>query len=279
MTAAIAIGFSVGVVSGTTNCVPIVFLAFFSLSLGNAVGDSVLTPVFPAPPMLGRHEATSVVVYRCAFFALCAGVALGLAAEFARYRPLQRRQTIARVATLLAAPFILAVPAIVDPPQLFAPDAVTRAQCESHDSIRYCVHVGHRNELGLVIRAAAPVFAAYGDVPRERRQLLDASLVQRGLTGEMRPVIVELQPPAVAATDVRGEVATDLAGAFCDGYEHRNNTAVLWLSTWLANGGRIDPSITTDHPWIGVNRNAVQVWIRDHQKQIEKCSLRTSDFR
>lgn len=281
MAAAVAVGYLIGVLGRRILWVPVTFLALFIVSMPNVGGDSILAPTHSVVVQLGRHEALPVVVYRCALYVLVGSVAVIISARHlgqGRHAASVRWQSVA----LTALPVLLAVPAVLRPPTFFVPDAIAPAVCEHDGQVEYCVHVGHRSELGVLHAEGSQLLALYGYVPPQARRIYDTALVQ-GKTGELPGTLVGLSPHSGVHGSVRDAVAGSLASPPCSaelpaGTDERA-LVQTYVYEWLYHDGVVTSKIDEFNPWIGVSRAEVQRRIWEHRDRFENCTATLADMR
>ncbi len=298
LTAAITIGYLLGVLTRTPLIAPVAFLLFLAAA-AVGFGDrsssfAAVLPVLRVDPPLGQVENTPLVLFRCGFFLLATAVAAVMSARVLSNRAPRTMSNTATNIAVAAVPAALALVGTANTPPLFALPADPPRHCTERGGIEYCVHEGHRTELPFLVDALDPVFASYGEQNRIHRVYDRALLYQSGTSAIAREpqgthVVVLAPRGALTSEESRqGEarfLADTLSGGpvcidryhrseFVDGTDHpwsRANDLSKWLVPFR---GGLDP----ENAFNGMSGERMRAWIAEKSDAILSCSLQEADL-
>src|SRR5690606_27900776 len=224
LTAAVTVGYLLGVLARTALIAPVPFLLFFAFAVAGSGDDTyaAVLPVLHVDPELGQVENPVMVVFRCAFFLLVTIAAGLIAAQVLTHRVPRPRAGLATAATFTAVPAVLAVLGISITPDLFRIPPDPPRQCAERHGIEYCVHQGHASQLDDLIAALDPVFTARGRQEQVKRVYDRALLFADPLTVPETAHVAVLTPNIPPASEA-SFVADKLAGidGCVERYPHR----------------------------------------------------------
>lgn len=288
ITAAITVGYLIGVLARSAFIAPVAFLLFFAFAVLGSTGDTyaAVVPVLHIDPELGQVENPAMVLFRCAFFLLVTVVAAMIAAQVMAHRVPRPRRGWTTTAAFTAVPVALAILGVSTTPDLFRLPADPPRQCAERHGIEYCVHQGHTSQLDDLIATLDPVFTARGTQEQIDRVYDRALLWSDPLAVPETTHVVILAPgnsitgsePHFAASRLAGVDACDkkypdkLGGE--SGGDHPSDRA-MDLAAWLE---RHHSLLNDTNPFQGVDADTMRDWIATHSDAIRTCSLDTVEL-
>lgn len=286
LTAAVTVGYLLGVLARTALIAPVPFLLFFAFAVAGSGDDTyaAVLPVLHVDPELGQVENPVMVVFRCAFFLLVTIAAGLIAAQVLTHRVPRPRAGLATAATFTAVPAVLAVLGISTTPDLFRIPPDPPRQCAERHGIEYCVHQGHASQLDDLIAALDPVFTARGPQEQVKRVYDRALLFADPLTVPETTHVAVLTPNIPPASEA-SFVADKLAGIYgCveryphggaeSGGDHPYDRA-RDLASWLMHGGH---AVDDANSFRGLDTDTMREWMTAHFDAIRTCSLDTVEL-
>lgn len=286
LTAAVTVGYLLGVLARTALIAPVPFLLFFAFAVAGSGDDTyaAVLPVLHVDPELGQVENPVMVVFRCAFFLLVTIAAGLIAAQVLTHRVPRPRAGLATAATFTAVPAVLAVLGISTTPDLFRIPPDPPRQCAERHGIEYCVHQGHASQLDDLIAALDPVFTARGPQEQVKRVYDRALLFADPLTVPETTHVAVLTPNIPPASEA-SFVADKLAGIYgcVERYPHRGAESggdhpydrARDLASWLMHGGH---AVDDANSFRGLDTDTMREWMTAHFDAIRTCSLDTVEL-
>jgi hypothetical protein len=173
----IAVGYAVGVLSGTAWLSPVTLVVSFvvlqSVHIENAL--AAVTPVTHAAAGLGSTEPVPLVLYRLVLYAFLCFAAVSIASRALRRRQRWKIPSIATLGVLVVAAVGVVTPVLLKP-VLVVTQADQPRMCDNVSGVAVCVHEGHGSQLSVVRNAVERVLFAAGGPPATLRQVSDRAL-------------------------------------------------------------------------------------------------------
>ncbi|GAB3490795.1 hypothetical protein [Amycolatopsis cihanbeyliensis] len=295
MTAAIATGYLIGVIARTALVAPAAFLLIFGTTVLGYSGDSYapVIPVLYVEPSLGQVENLPMVLFRCIFFLAVAAVAIIVSSLILANRRERTKASALSMWGAAAVPVVLAVGGLVTTPALFVTPSDPPRQCAMRADVEFCVHAGHRTELGPIMETLGPVIEAYGENQRKIVRIYDRALVLDETRVASNTHVVYLAPLTTPRPDDPEDSAKyHLAGALTGQAACREQhpaeiggaagsasgpiTIQSDLETWLARAGELE---SIPNAFQDFSPEEMSKWIAENNDAIESCSTRKDDIR
>jgi hypothetical protein len=281
-----AMGFAVGVISGSAWLAPLVLVLSFILMQSSATNHALaaIDPVTHVIAPLGHAETGAIVFYRAAFFVLVTFASMVIAA-----RALARRnrwkvpspQTVAMVAFL----FVGVLVPLRWPPAVMAEELNPPAVCVVDEQIQYCVHAGHRSQLPIMTDAARNLLRLSGPMRSTVHRVRDAALATPGDDTRSDDTIwIHLYPEDSTTQASLDAVANAVSGEDACGRRYgvtpqlsESETLSLELKSALVQsaGGTAGTPTTR---FGQLRASDFTAWIAAHQDAIATCSLNESQM-
>lgn len=272
---ATVLGYLAGVWSRTAVMGSLSFVLLLGVTVSGTTGLSALSPVPARVLMLGEQASRPLLIYRLVFLALVA-VAAGQI-SLALLRSTSRKPPVAALAMVPVLILFALGPSLRQPAvSVFEADAPRI--CTEKAGVEYCVHEGHRRQLAAFAAAGGKVIAAYGFAPERARHIYD-----RALLGTAAPNQLAIWPSLSPANSVESAVATETAGGLsvihaCTqrfGFQLPPDIAAFssYFYSWLRRGGTAPGYSDGYNPFKDVSKPDVHAWIKEHDQQIETCTV------
>ncbi|MBA0127595.1 hypothetical protein H0B56_18785 [Haloechinothrix sp. YIM 98757] len=296
MLAAIAVGYTAGVLSGTAWLAPITFACVFAgigIAAHEVRGLEAAIPVSGSTGTLGMVEPYSLLVYRLAACAIIVGAAAWFSA-----RALRRSRrwkvpspTSSAIAVILIATILLPVS---NPPALFAKEGDLPASCTTASGVEYCVHAGQASQLDLMRDTTRKLLAVSGVQPQELRRVWSVALADDAGAGDSADgnvdsstVWIGLYPGNDTATETAFAVAQRLSGLEACGAvpsgtvtDFRNGVgaAQAFYIAMLRSAGHPDQGYAVETPFDHLSSDELASWGARHAEAIRNCALNETDM-
>lgn len=281
LAAAIAVGYAVGVLSGTAWLTPLTLVAgFVTMQLAHTYDAfAAVIPVTHVPAGLGRSESVPLTAYRLMFFVLLAATATMIAA-----RALTRTRRLVPPAPQTACLIALIAVGVLTPvltrPALLVVHSNQAEVCDRVGAVRVCVHEGHRSQLPAVANAAERMFTVAGGPPDWLRDVQDRALSNP--TGDAAGVgttsWVNLYPQESAAHYAADALAGVLSGfhscSLASGVAADNVEIARQLRlALLGAAGYANTSAAADTHFGNLSAAQLRDWISRNGDQVARCAV------